>query len=67
MRGLRDDDMEGRPLSDKIQRWWMCDFCGGMADPINYNFFLACVIGGTIGLILALIFFANFPPPPKGA
>ena len=42
-------------IKAKIQKWWMYDFCGGMADPINYNMFCACIIGAVIGLILALL------------
>ena len=39
---------------DSIYKWWMCDFCGGMADPINEGMFWSCVIGAGIGILLAL-------------
>jgi len=43
-------------LKDKFNRWWMCDFCGGMADPINESMFVSCIIGSALGIIIALIF-----------
>ena len=38
-----------------IQKWWYCDFCGGMADPINFNMFISCIIGSVIGIGIALL------------
>ena len=43
-------------MKSKIQRWWMCDFMGGMADPINCGVFISCLIGALFGIILAISF-----------
>lgn len=42
-------------MKDKIREWWMLSFCGGMADPINFNMFWACIIGAVIGTFTAVV------------
>jgi hypothetical protein len=42
-------------MKGKLLKWWMCDFCGGMADPINYNMFRSVSIGIVIGIVLGVM------------
>jgi len=44
-------------IKNRIQEWWMCDFCGGMADPINFAFF---IIPFVAFLIAAVVVFWRF-------
>jgi len=44
---------------DKLQKWWSCDFYGGMADPINYNMFFACLFGAAVGLFIGILIYIS--------